>query len=166
MPPVKLKEGVASVFRLSVVLILSGVITFLLSNTYFNFFPNQNWADVFNNFFGNTSLPVLYGTLVGLLLSSFAIVIAVIPVFSAASLRQPIFTQMNRLYTFTILDGIFLLIIYFMNGTLPFNAVFFFIYIEIFFFLALIFGLIFCVLTLSDLFRIIRFRGERETRPK
>ena len=37
----------------------------------------------------------------------------------------------------------------------------FFIDIEIFFFLSLLMGLIFCVLSLSDLFSIVRKRGER-----
>lgn len=166
MAQVKIKEGLASVFRLSVVLIVSGVITFLLSNSYFDFFPGQNYGVVFSQFFSNTSLPVLYGTLIGLLLSSFAIIIAVIPIFSSTSLKQPIFTQINRLYTFSILDGILLLIIYFTNGIIPDNKIPFFIYIEIFFFLSLIIGLIFCVLTLSDLFKIIRVGGARDSTPK
>lgn len=162
MAQVKVKEGLASIFRLSSVVIVAGIITFLLSNTYFDLFPGENYGAVFSAFFSNTSLPVLYGSLIGLLLSSFAIVIAVIPMFSNTSLKQPIFTHINHLYTFTILDGILLLIIYFTNGIIPDNRIPFFIFGEIFFFLALLIGLIFCVLTLSDLFRIIRYSGERE----
>lgn len=162
MAQVKIKEGVASLYKTSVVLVISGIITFLLSNTYFTFLPGIYYASNLGTFFSNTSLPVLYGTLIGLLLSSFAIVIAVVPIFSTASLRQPIFNQINRLYTFTILDGILLLIINFTNGIINYKEVLGFIYIEIFFFVALMIGLVFCVLSLSDLFKIIRRSGSRE----
>lgn len=162
MATIRVKEGLASLYKTSVVLLLAGIITFLLSNTYFTFLPGIYYSNNLSQFFSNTSLPVLYGTLIGLLLSSFAIVIAVIPIFSIASLKQPIFNQINRLYTFTIMDGILLLIIYFTNGIFDYKAVLDFQYIEIFFFISLMIGLIFCVLTLSDLFKIIRRSGSRE----
>ncbi len=166
MAQVKVKEGLASLYRTSVVLVLAAIITFLLSNTYITFLSGFYYSSKLGTFFSNPSLPVLYGTLIGLLLSSFAIVIAVIPIFSATSLRQPIFNQINRLYTFTILDGILLLIIYFTNGIILYNEAPDFLYIEIFFFVALMIGLVFCVLTLSDLFKIIRRSGSRESREK
>lgn len=162
MAQIKVKEGLASLYKTSVVIVLSLIITFLLSNTYFVFLPGLYYAGNLGTFFSNPSLPVLYGTLIGLLLSSFAIVIAVIPIFSTTSLRQPIFNQINRLYTFTILIGILLLIIYFTNGIIDYKEVLDFIYVEIFFFISLMIGLVFCVLTLSDLFKIIRRSGTRE----
>ena len=62
---------------------------------------------------------------------------------------------------FTILDGIFLMVVYFSNGILPIDVIPDFIYIEVFLFISLLIGLFFCVLTLSDLFKIIRKRGTR-----
>jgi hypothetical protein len=59
------------------------------------------------------------------------------------------------------MDGIMLMVIYFLNGVLPISSIPDFIYFEVFMFFALLIGLFFSVLTLSDIFNIIRKRGTR-----
>ena len=87
--------------------------------------------------------------------------VTMLPHFTSESLRQPIFAQVNRLFLFTILNGLLLMFIAFMNSISTISTVPLFIYIEIFFFLTLLTGLMFCVLALSDIFTIVRKRGER-----
>jgi hypothetical protein len=53
------------------------------------------------------------------------------------------------------------MIIAFVNTVSGISTSSIFIDIEIFFFLTLLIGLIFCVLALSDIFTIVRKRGER-----
>ncbi len=142
-------------------MIISFVLTFLLENHYIKFLEDPTLTTKFDTFFNNESLLGLYGTLIGLLLTAYSLIVTIIPLFSADSLQKPIFSQINSLFVFTILDGILLLIIFFVGGLIPDNTSFLYLDSEIFFFLCFLIGLIFCVLTLSDLFRIIRRRGVR-----
>lgn len=162
MPPsIKIRDELESFYKLKTVLIISFIVTFLLENHYIKFLEDPALSARFATFFANGSLLGLYGTLIGLLLTAYAMIVAVIPMFSSESLQKPIFSQINRLFVFTILDGTMLLIIFFTGGLIPYANSSLFIDSEIFFFLCLIIGLIFCVMTLSDLFKIIRKRGTR-----
>lgn len=165
MAGVKLIGRVESLYKVRTILIASLAITVLLATNYLQnsyipvYLPNV--GPKFVVFFSNPALISLYGTLIGLLLAAYAVLVALIPNFSNESLQQPIFGQVNRLFLFTIFDGIILMIIDFANGIIPDNSIPFFVQIEVFFFISLLIGLIFSVLTLSDLFRLVRKKGTR-----
>lgn len=163
MAAIKIREELESFYKLKTVMILSFVLTFFLENHYIKFLEDPQLTLNFSTFFSNGSLLGLYGTLIGLLLTAYAMIVAVLPLFSSESLQKPIFSQINRLFVFTILDGTLLLLIYFAGGLIPLFVAQspLFIDMEIFFFFCLMIGLIFCVMTLSDLFKIIRKRGSR-----
>ncbi len=165
MAGVKLVGRIESLYKVRTILILSFMITVLLATNYLrtsylpNFIPNM--SDRFLTFFSNNNLPSLYGTLVGLLLAAYAVLVALIPNFSFDSLQQPIFGQVNRLFLFTIFVGIIMMIINFAGNLIPDTGSPLFEQIEVFFFISLMTGLIFCVLSLSDLFKLLRKRGAR-----
>ena len=161
MAQIRVKKGLEGVYKAKYAVLFSIIITFFLSNKYVKFSSSANYITNFKSFFTDSSLLVLYGSLIGLLLAAYAIVITLIPYFSSDSLQQPIFSQVNRLFIFTIMDGIMLMVIYFLNGVLPISSIPDFIYFEVFMFFALLIGLFFSVLTLSDIFNIIRKRGTR-----
>ena len=161
MAQIRVKKGLEGVYKAKYAVLFSIIITFFLSNKYVKFSSSANYIANFKSFFTDSSLLVLYGSLIGLLLAAYAIVITLIPYFSSDSLQQPIFSQVNRLFIFTIMDGIMLMVIYFLNGVLPISSIPDFIYFEVFMFFALLIGLFFSVLTLSDIFNIIRKRGTR-----
>jgi hypothetical protein len=158
---IKLRDNLENIYKVKTLVIISFILTFLLENHYIKFLSDPALSAKFNTFFNNGSLLSLYGTLIGLLLTAYSLIVTIIPLFSSDSLQKPIFSQINSLFVFTILDGILLLIIFFASGLIPDNSSFLFLDSEIFFFLCFLIGLIFCVLTLSDLFRIIRRRGVR-----
>ncbi|MEM0158279.1 MAG: hypothetical protein QW812_02055 [Thermoplasmataceae archaeon] len=162
MAQIKIRENIENIYKVRTLMIISFVLTFLLENHYIKFLEFPGLTAKFNAFFANGSLLSLYGTLIGLLLTAYSLIVTIIPLFSADSLQKPIFSQINSLFVFTILDGILLLIIFFASGLIPDSSSFFFLDAEIFFFLCFLIGLIFCVLTLSDLFRIVRRRGVRK----
>lgn len=164
LPSIKIREELESFYKLKTVMAIAFVLTFFLENHYITYLEDPSLSVNFSKFFSNNgSLLGLYGTLIGLLLTAYAMIVAVLPLFSSESLQKPIFSQINRLFVFTILDGTLLLLIYFTGGLIPVfvaqSALF--LDLEIFFFFSLMIGLIFCVLTLSDLFKIIRKRGSR-----
>ncbi len=161
MAQIKLRDNLENLYKVKTLVIISFILTFLLENHYIKFLADPGLSAKFNTFFNNGSLLSLYGTLIGLLLTAYSLIVTIIPLFSSDSLQKPIFSQINSLFVFTILDGILLLIIFFAGGLIPDNSSFLFLDSEIFFFLCFLIGLIFCVLTLSDLFRIIRRRGVR-----
>lgn len=161
MAQIKVQESLENIYKVRTALIVSFVITFIFMNPFIKIVNISNLPTKFAVFFSNTALLSLYGTLIGLLLAAYAVIIALLPLFSGDSLKQPIFSQVNSLFLFTILDGILLMFIDFTNGVLPDNSIPLFLEIEIFFFFVLMIGLIFCVLTLSDLFKIVRKRGTR-----
>lgn len=161
MVQVKLKGRIESLYKVRSVFIFSIVVTVLTSNQYLRIYYIPNVTTRFVVFFSQTSLLGVYASLIGLLLAAYAVLITMIPNFSSDGLKQPIFGQVNRLFLYTILNGIILMVIDFTNGIIPDNSIPLFLDIEIFFFISLLGGLIFCVLALSDLFGIVRRRGER-----
>lgn len=165
MAGVKLVGRIESLFKVRTIVIVSLLITIALATNYLHntFIPDYlpNVGTKFVTFFSNQGLLSLYGTLIGLLLAAYAVLVALIPNFSNESLQQPIFGQVNRLFLFTIFVGIILMIIDFANGIIPDNSIPFFVQMEVFFFISLLIGLIFCVLSLSDLFKLIQRKGIR-----
>lgn len=161
MAVIKVKQDLRGVFTLKWALVFSMVVTLLLSNKVVHILNGEDYISNFSGFFASSALMVFYGSLIGLLLAAYTIIISLIPLFSAESLKQPIFGHVNRIFLFTIMDGIFLMVVYFTYNILPIAQIPYFIYIEVFMFFALLFGLVFCVLSLSDLFKIVRKRGER-----
>jgi uncharacterized membrane protein len=91
-------------------------------------------------------------------MAAYTVMITMIPSFHPESLKQPIFSQINRLFLFTILTGLMLMILSFTNSLIPDRNSIEFIRIEIFFFFSLLIGLIFSVLSLSDLFKVVSGR--------
>lgn len=166
MAGVKLSGKVESLYKVRTVVITSFVVTLLLATNYLHtkylpvYLPNV--GPKFVTFFSNNALLSLYGTLIGLLLAAYAVLVSLIPNFTSESLQQPIFGQVNRLFLFTIFVGIILMVIDFANGIIPNNSIPFFVQTEVFFFISLILGLMFSVLTLSDLFRLLRKKGVRK----
>lgn len=162
MPQIKIRENLESFYKVRTLLILSVIITFLLENRVIKYLYDPELTDRFNSFFTNSSLIVLYGTLIGLLLTAYSLIVSIVSMFSSDSLKKPIFSQVNDLFVFTILDGIFLLLIFFTGNFIPGNYSYIFLDIEIFFFLCFLIGIIFCVLTISDMFKIVSNRGLRK----
>lgn len=166
MAGVKLVGRIESLFKVRTIVALSFITTVALATNYLHvsyipvYIPNV--GSKFVTFFANQNLISFYGTLIGLLLAAYAVLVALIPNFSFDSLQQPIFGQINRVFLFTIFTGIILLIIDFTNGIIPDNSIPFFVQIEVFFFISLILGLIFSVLSLSDLFKLLRKKGSRK----
>lgn len=166
MAGIKLVGRVENLYKVRTIAIISFIVTLALTTNYLrnahipDYLPNV--GPKFVGFFSNGSLLSFYGTLIGLLLAAYAVLVSLIPNFSHESLQQPIFSQVNRLFLFTIFDGIMLMIIDFANGIIPDNSIPFFVQVEVFFFLSLIIGLIFSVLSLSDLFRLLRKKGVRK----
>lgn len=166
MAGVKLVGRIESLFKVRTIVAISFVTTVALSTNYLHnsyipvYIPNV--GSKFVTFFNNQNLISFYGTLIGLLLAAYAVLVALIPSFSYDSLQQPIFGQINRVFLFTIFTGIILLVVDFTNGIIPDNSIPFFVQMEVFFFISLIMGLIFSVLSLSDLFKLLRKKGARK----
>lgn len=161
MAQIRIRGRVESLFRVRNDIIVSFVITLLLVDKSLNLAGIYSPASSFIAFFAGSQLLVVYATIIGLLLAAYSILVAMIANFSGESLRQPIFGQVNRLFLFTILNGILLMIISFINTVSTVNVNSLFIDIEVFFFITLLIGLIFCVLALSDIFSLVRKRGQR-----
>ncbi len=161
MPQIRIRKGLEGIYKAKYAILFAFVITLFLSNTFSSYYHYTFNTTQYSSFFTNQNLLVFYGSLIGLLLAAYAIIMTLIPYFSADSLSQPIFSQVNRLFMFTIMDGVFLMMVYFTGGILPLASIPDFIYLQLFLFFALLIGLFFCVLTLTDLFKIIRKRGIR-----
>ncbi|MDH2905703.1 MAG: hypothetical protein PXX82_05065 [Methanomassiliicoccales archaeon] len=161
MTKIKMRGNVESLYKISTAFIVSFIFTLFLSDSYFRKFGLYSQNSKFIPFFDSPALLTVYSTIIGLGLAAYAIMVTMLPHFTSESLRQPIFAQVNRLFLFTILNGLLLMFIAFMNSISTISTVPLFIYIEIFFFLTLLTGLMFCVLALSDIFTIVRNRGER-----
>ncbi len=162
MPQIKIRENLESFYKVRTLLVISVVITFLLENRVVKYLYDPALTDRFNSFFTNSSLIVLYGTLIGLLLTAYSLIVSIVSMFSSESLQKPIFSQINDLFVFTILDGIFLLLIFFTGNFIPGSYSYIFLDVEIFFFLCFLIGIVFCVLTISDMFKLVSNRGLRK----
>ncbi len=97
MAQIKLKKDLEGLYKAKYAIIFSFIITVLLSNKIIRIYNGADYVSNFSTFFSNGSLIVMYSTLIGLLLAAYAIIITLIPYFSADSLQQPIFSQVNRL---------------------------------------------------------------------
>jgi hypothetical protein len=172
MRAVKLTQAIESTYKVKTIIIISFVLTFFISEQYLVLY---NFGDFLTNFvfFFTTKVTLsFYGAIIGLLLTAYTVLIGFVPNFTGDSLKMPIFGQINRLFLFTILDGIMLMILNFTQGILPvsiasgagvisFQGIPIFLDVVVFFFIALMIGLIFCVLTLSQIFNLLRTRGEK-----
>ena len=96
-------------------------------------------------------------SIMGLMFAGYTILITMTPIFHPNSLRQPIFSEVNRLFVYTILIGLTSLLINFVSSVLSSyheNALL--LFIETYLFFSLILGMVFAVLALSNLFNIVR----------
>lgn len=173
MAPIKIREKIESTYKVKTILITSFLITFFMTEQYISVYSLDIFSQNLINYFQQSATIGYYGEIIGLLLAAYAVMVVLIPNFSADSLQMPIFSQVNRLFLFTILDGILMMILSFAQGIFPSESLLVlygvpvFTSLEIFFFLSLMTGLIFCVLALSQLFHLMRTRGERKvSRPK
>ena len=177
MAQIRVKGSIESLYKLRTVVIVALIIDIILTNSIdgsiipaflTRFLPNTaGTLSSLVTFFSNGSLLTFYGTIIGLLMAAYTVMITMIPSFHPESLKQPIFTQINRLFLFTILVGITLMILSFTSSLIPGNSTTIgtsstasplFIQIQIFFFFSILIGLIFSVLSLSDLFKVVSGR--------
>ncbi|MHB8395857.1 MAG: hypothetical protein ACYDAZ_00935 [Thermoplasmataceae archaeon] len=173
MRNIKIVERIESSYKVKTIALVSLIATFLMTEQYISIYSFATFSHNLVAYFQQSSTLSFYGNIIGLLLAAYAVMVTLVPNFSAESLQMPIFSQINRLFLFTILDGIMMMILSFAQGIFPsqnllvYQGVPLFTAVEIFFFLSLIIGLIFCVLTLSQLFHLVRNKGEkRHSRPK
>jgi hypothetical protein len=163
---IKIRGNIETLFKLRNLSLISLFVDFILTTSYGSYFLPNTSQTVSNllTFFANPNLLTFYGTVIGLLMAAYTVMITMIPSFHPESLKQPIFSQINRLFLFTILTGLMLMILSFTSSLIPDTTSVWFIRIQIFFFFALLIGLIFSVLSLSDLFKVVSGRkGTRET---
>ena len=161
MVQIRMRGTVESLYKVSTAFIVSFIFTLLMVDKGLSRFGLYSPSSNFRAFFNTPELLTVYSTIIGLGLAAYAIMVTMLPHFSGESLKQPIFAQVNRLFLFTILNGILLMLIAFINSVSTINTTSIFSDIEIFFFITLIIGLIFCVLALADIFNIVRKRGQR-----
>jgi hypothetical protein len=172
MRAVKLTQAIESTYKVKTIAIISFLLTFFISEQYLVLYNFGNFLTNFVFFFTTKVTLSFYGAIIGLLLTAYTVLIGFVPNFTGDSLKMPIFGQINRLFLFTILDGIMLMILNFTQGILPvsiasgagvisFQGIPIFLDAVVFFFIALMVGLIFCVLTLSQIFNLLRTRGEK-----
>ncbi|MCL4350312.1 MAG: hypothetical protein M1535_02565 [Candidatus Thermoplasmatota archaeon] len=171
MPQVKLKGRMETIFKLRTVFVIVFLISFFLTLApTLPFFNNVIFSlSQFNyitaniiTFYSNPNLLNFYGTIMGLLMAAYTVLISMIPVFHPDSLKQPIFGQINRLFVFTIFIGLFSMVFVFVSSVLSHNSLLahYIIFVEVFLFLSLIIGLMFSVFALSDMFKILSGRKE------
>jgi hypothetical protein len=158
MAQVKLKGRLDTFYKLRNVVIISFVITFFLTTNIGKFYTPSATLLTKNivNFYSNPSLLTFYGTIMGLMMAAYTVMISMIPIFHPESLKQPIFGQINRLFVFTIMVGLLSMIMNFTSSVITFKSSYFVVFFEVFLFLSLIGGIIFSVASLSDIFNIMR----------
>ncbi len=172
MKKIKLTRAIESTYKVKAIVIISFILTFLLSGSYyFTHYDFNNYVLVIANYFTTSVTLDFYGVIIGLLLTAYTVLIGFIPNFTGDSLKMPIFGQINRLFLFTILDSMLLMILDFTQGVVSESLVTFagvysiagfpiFLDAIVFFFISMMIGLIFCVLTLSEIFTLLRTKGE------
>ncbi|MCL4345698.1 MAG: hypothetical protein M1375_00215 [Candidatus Thermoplasmatota archaeon] len=157
MAQIKLRGRLDTFYKVRVVLILSFAVSFILTtNIGQRYFPKSDL--VTNNivaFYSNSNILNFYGTIMGLLMAAYTVLISMIPIFHPDSLKQPIFGQINRLFVFTIMIGLVSMLLNFASFIVD-KSSFYFVFLEVFLFISLITGIIFSVLSLSDIFNILR----------
>ncbi|MHB8361372.1 MAG: hypothetical protein ACYDAO_02260 [Thermoplasmataceae archaeon] len=160
VPQIKIRGNVESLFKLRTVVLISFLVVILLTERIGSYVLQNTQQTVTNltGYFGDPNLITFYGTIIGLLMAAYTVMITMIPSFHPESLKQPIFAQINRLFLFTILTGLMMLLLSFTITLIPDRTSSYFIQVEMFFFFSLIIGLIFSVLALSDLFKVVSGR--------
>lgn len=161
MAKIRIKGRVGSLYKESTAFVISIVITAMLVDRHFDYLSTYAPTSSLAGFFNQSSLLIFYITIIGLMLAAYSILVAMLPHFSGESLRQPIFGQLNRLFMFTILSAILLMIADFLNSVLNFNTFAYFEDLQAFLFILLMTGLVFSVFALSDIFNLVRKRGEK-----
>lgn len=170
MRNIKLVERVEAAYKVKSILIVAFLVTLIINDQYLSRFGLGLFYHNFVSFFSASDVLSVYANIIGLLLASYAVLVALIPNFTGESLKMPIFSQINRLFLFTILTGIMLMILNFTEGIIPENGVFsfngipIFLDVQIYFFVSLLSGMVFCVLTISQVFEIIRTKGSSSRR--
>ena len=176
MVQVKLKGRMETFFKLRTVVSLSLITTFFLTifpnvlvmqNSFYSASQSTTIAKNIATFYSNPNILNFYGTIMGLLMAAYTVLISMIPVFHPESLKQPIFGQINRLFVFTIFIGLFSMLFDFATSIINSNQItsHYLISIEVFLFISLILGLMFAVFSLSDMFNILRGRKISRTQP-
>ena len=158
MAQVKLKGRLDTFYKLRNVVIISFIVTFLLTTNIGNIYIPSSTLLTKNivNFYSNPSILTFYGTIMGLMMAAYTVMISMIPIFHPESLKQPIFGQINRLFVFTIMIGLLSMLMNFTSSVIAFNSSHYVVFFEVFLFLSLIGGIIFSVASLSDIFNIMR----------
>lgn len=161
MAQIRMRGRVNSLFKVRNNVAVAFILTALIMDPRFSAFGLYHPPATFLTFFAGSQLMVVYATMIGLLLAAYSILVAMLPNFAGESLKQPIFGQVNRLFLFTILNGILLMILSFVNTISSISTFWPFVDAEVYFFITLMTGLIFCVFALSDIFGLVRNRGVR-----
>jgi hypothetical protein len=158
MAQVRLKGRLDSFYKLRNVVVLSFIITFLLTTNIGKIYiPTDTLVtSKIASFYSSASILTFYGTIMGLMMAAYTVMISMIPIFHPESLKQPIFGQINRLFVFTIMIGLVSMLMNFASSVIVYQASYYIIFFEIFLFISLITGIIFSVLSLSDIFNILR----------
>ena len=158
MAQIRLRGRLESIYKLRTVVFVSFLITFLLTTDIGNvYIPSSTLVtSKIVGFYSSSSILTFYGTIMGLMMAAYTVMISMIPIFHPESLKQPIFGQINRLFVFTIMIGLFSMVLNFASSVVLFNSSYYILFLEIFLFISLITGIIFSVLSLSDIFNILR----------
>jgi hypothetical protein len=158
MAQVKLRGRLDSFYKLRTVVIISFLITFFLTTNIGKIYiPTDTLVTKkIVSFYLNPSILTFYGTIMGLMMAAYTVMISMIPIFHPESLKQPIFGQINRLFVFTIMIGLLSMIMDFASSIIADTSSYYVIFLEIFLFISLITGIVFSVLSLSDIFNILR----------
>lgn len=158
MAQVKLKGRLDTFYKLRNVVIISFIVTFLLTTSIGDIYIPSSTLLTKNivNFYSNPSILTFYGTIMGLMMAAYTVMISMIPIFHPESLKQPIFGQINRLFVFTIMIGLLSMLMNFTSSVIAFKSSPYVVFFEVFLFLSLIGGIIFSVASLSDIFNIMR----------
>ncbi|MHB1440303.1 MAG: hypothetical protein ACYCSO_09080 [Cuniculiplasma sp.] len=158
MAQVKLRGNLDSFYKLRNVVVLSFIITFFLTTDIGKIYIPSDTLITKNivSFYSSSSILTFYGTIMGLMMAAYTVMISMIPIFHPDSLKQPIFGQINRLFVFTIMIGLLSMIMNFASSVFIYKSSYFVIFFEVFLFISLITGIIFSVLSLSDIFNILR----------
>ena len=159
MAQIKLKGIFHSFYRIRNVIAISFLIAFFINDKIGALYiPGDAIISAnISSYYLESSMLTFYATIMGLMFAGYTILITMTPIFHPNSLRQPIFSEVNRLFVYTILIGLTSLLINFVSSVLSSyheNALL--LFIETYLFFSLILGMVFAVLALSNLFNIVR----------
>lgn len=165
MAQIKIKGKLDSFYRARNAFLISVLVAILINNPYTSLYIPT--ADILKsnieNYYANPNILEFYGTIMGLLFAAYTVLISMMPIFHPDSLKQPVFTHVNRLFVYTILIGLLSLLSNFIISVISsLRGSNYEGFVETFLFLSLVIGMVFAVLSLSDIFNIVR--GKKMTR--